>query len=130
MFGFCVSVRGMENEGSDDCDTDDAGDSDDGEEEIPGQARRFRRCFSLNQKIDFIDNYQLEHAIGIQHAETPTSFAIHHRLAPQTFRRWLNNEDDLRAAQDRSTVERRRRMRQRQSGTHEQGKLNLDCNEN
>ena len=82
---------------------------------------RHRQSYSLNQKIDFIETFQLEHAIGLPHAETASSFAEHHRLAPRTFRQWISDQDELYALRDRSSQAQRRRRRQRQHGTDQQG---------
>lgn len=127
---------GMEERGDDANDPvipDDSSSDDDHDEDaddadqavgLPG-ARRHQKSYSLNQKIDFIDTYQLEHAIGLPHAETATSFARHHRIAPHTFRRWISTQDELFALRDRSTQAQRRQRRQRQHGTDEQCKVSF-----
>lgn len=118
--GDDVDNPGIPDDNTTDDDQDE--DADDADQAVLG-LRRHHKSYSLNQKIDFIETYQLEHAIGLGHAETATSFARHHRIAPQTFRRWISSQDDLYALRDRLTQTRRRQRRQRQHDTDEQGNV-------
>ena len=102
-------------------------DRPDGEDDDnpPLRSRRHLQGYSLNQKLDYIETYLLEHAFGMDHARTPRTFAEHHHIHPRTFSRWLQERDELQELHERSTQEQRRRRRRRLHGHDEQGMFNF-----
>ncbi|XP_064637381.1 uncharacterized protein LOC135493761 [Lineus longissimus] len=85
-----------------------------------GQERRHLHGYSLNQRLDYVDTFRLHHAMGIAHARSCRSFAVHHRIHPRTFSRWLDQYEEMSERRDRCTQIERRRRRIRQHGNDEQ----------
>ncbi len=102
-------------------DDEDGGGNGNDEDNAPmeNMARRHRVSYSLQQKLNYIDDYVQAHLLGEPHAITPTHYARHHRIHPRTFADWLANEDEIRnLMNERPNICGRRRRQRNHAGNN------------